>query len=65
VAERALASPTELATDELAMLLPTPPDPERLLSAQRRLQQVGVTWPGSPALPEPPPTGHTPLLPRS
>ena len=52
VAERALAGPTALTADELAMLLPTPPDPERLLTAQRMLQQVGVTWPGSPEIPE-------------
>ncbi|MCK6588460.1 MAG: hypothetical protein HUU21_36930 [Polyangiaceae bacterium] len=50
VAERALAGPTELMPDELATLLPTPPDPERLLNAQRMLQKVGITWPGSPAL---------------
>jgi hypothetical protein len=34
--------------DELAALLPIPPDPERLITAQRMLQKVGVTWPGSP-----------------
>jgi hypothetical protein len=62
VAERALAGPTELTTDELATLLPTPPDPERLLGAQRMLQKVGITWPGSPDLPEPPkPTGPNPF----
>ncbi len=54
VTARALAGPTELTTAELAMLLPTPPNPERLLFAQRWLQKVGVTWPGSPDLPEEP-----------
>ena len=53
VAARAFAGPTELTTDELALLLPTPPDPERLLDAQRMLQKVRVTWPGSPEIPEP------------
>lgn len=51
VAERALAGPTELTADELVTLLPSPPDPERLLGAQRMLEQVGVTWPGSPEIP--------------
>ncbi|MRG96075.1 hypothetical protein [Polyangium spumosum] len=46
VTTRALAGPTELSPDELATLLPTPPDPARLLEARRLLQQVGVTWPG-------------------
>jgi hypothetical protein len=55
VADRAFAGPTELTTDELALLLPTPPDPSRLLDAQRMLQKVGITWPGSPEIPEPPP----------
>jgi hypothetical protein len=50
--DRALGGPTELTTDELATLLPTPPDPERLLDAQRNLQKVGITWPGSPEIPE-------------
>ena len=48
--DRALKGPTELLADELATLLPTPPDPERLLAAQRMLQQVGITWPGSPEI---------------
>jgi hypothetical protein len=48
VTARALAGPTELTTDELETLLPTPPKPERLLDAQRMLQKVGITWPGSP-----------------
>jgi len=53
VADRAFAGPTELKPEELALLLPTPPDPERLLDAQRMLQKVRVTWPGSPEIPEP------------
>ncbi|MDC3962249.1 hypothetical protein [Polyangium jinanense] len=51
VTARALVGPTELTTDELATLLPTPPDPEQLLNAQRKLQKVGITWPGSPEIP--------------
>lgn len=51
VTARALTGPTELLPDELATLLPTPPKPERLLYAQRMLQKVGITWPGSPELP--------------
>ncbi|MDI1428797.1 hypothetical protein [Polyangium sorediatum] len=47
VTARVLKGPTELTTDELATLLPTPPDPERLLEAQQMLRKVGVTWPGS------------------
>jgi hypothetical protein len=54
VTGRALTGPTELLPDELATLLPTPPDPERLLGAQRMLQKVGITWPGSPEIPEAP-----------
>ena len=50
VVERALIGPMELTTDELETLLPTPPDPSRLLAAQRMLQRVGITWPGSPAI---------------
>lgn len=46
VTERALNGPTELTADELDMLLPIPPDPKRLLDAQRMLQKVGITWPG-------------------
>lgn len=66
VVDRALTGPTELTTDELATLVPEPPDPKRLLGAQRRLQKVGITWPGSPELPpeEPRPTGRNPFLPR-
>jgi hypothetical protein len=54
VTARALTGPTELLPDELATLLPTPPNPERLLYAQRMLQKVGITWPGSPEIPEAP-----------
>jgi len=51
VTARALVGPTELTTDELATLLPKPPDPKQLLLAQHKLQKVGVTWPGSPEIP--------------
>lgn len=61
VTERALTGPTELTTDELATLLPTSPDPEPLLYAQRKLQKVGITWPGSPELPPMPPPGLNPF----
>jgi len=54
VVDRALGGLTELTTDELATLIPSPPDPERQLDAQRMLQKVGIIWPGSPELPEPP-----------
>lgn len=62
VTDRALTGPTELTTDEIATLLPTPPDPERLLDAQRMLAKVGITWPGSPEFPpeEPRPTDRNP-----
>jgi hypothetical protein len=56
-----LRLPTELTTDELATLLPTPPEPERLLHAQRKLQKVGITWPGSPEIPPLPPPGLNPF----
>ena len=52
VTARALVGPTELTPDELATLCPTPPDPEKLLDAQRKFQKVGITWPGSPKIPE-------------
>ncbi|MDI1448660.1 hypothetical protein [Polyangium sp. 6x1] len=61
VTARALVGPTELTTDELATLLPTPPDPEQLLHAQRKLQKVGITWPGSPEIPPLPPPGLNPF----
>jgi hypothetical protein len=57
VVDRRMQGLTEFTSDELATLLAKPPDPERLLSVQRRLQKVGITWPGSPELPpEPPPS---------
>jgi hypothetical protein len=52
---RALVGPTELTTDALATLLPKPPDLGRLLDAQHMLQKVGITWPGSPSIPDAPP----------
>ncbi|MFT3768438.1 MAG: hypothetical protein QM820_23565 [Minicystis sp.] len=64
VTDRRLAGPTELTTDEIATLIPKPPDPDRLLGAQRGLQKVGITWPGSPELPELPPKGPNPFLPK-
>jgi hypothetical protein len=66
VTDRALTGPTELTPAELATLLPTPPDPERLLVAQRMLQRAGITWPGSPDLPPetPRPQGRTPFCPQ-
>src|SRR5262249_14392804 len=49
----------------IEMLFATPPDPEVLLGAQRSLQKVGITWPGSPKLPEEPPRprGRNPFMP--
>ncbi|MFT3768425.1 MAG: hypothetical protein QM820_23500 [Minicystis sp.] len=65
VVDRRLGGPTELTPDEVAMLVPTPPQPEVLFGAQRMLRKVGITWPGSPEIPEPPkPTGRNPFLPR-
>jgi len=62
VVDRRMRGPMELTTDEIAMLFPTPPDPEQLLGAQRSLQTVGITWPGSPELPpEPPRAGINPF----
>jgi hypothetical protein len=54
VTARALAGPTELTPDELATLVPKPPDPWTLAFAQQMLRKVGVTWPGSPEIPEEP-----------
>ncbi len=54
VVDRRMPGPTEFTTDELATLIPKPPDPTQLLGAQRMLQKAGITWPGSPELPEPP-----------
>ncbi|MDC0748673.1 hypothetical protein [Polyangium mundeleinium] len=52
VVDRALKGPTEFTPAELETLLLPAPDPERVLAAQRRLQKVGITWPGSPEIPE-------------
>ncbi len=66
VVDRRMRGPTEFTTAEIEMLFPTPPDPKHLLYAQRNLQDVGITWPGSPEIPEPPkPTGRNPFFPRS
>ncbi len=67
VVDRALQGPTEFTPDEIAILVPTPPEPQQLLAIQRRLHDVGITWPGSPEIPpEPPrPKGPNPFLPRS
>jgi len=51
ITARALLGPTEVTANELATLLPTPPDPKQLVAVQRRLQKVGITWPGSPEIP--------------
>lgn len=51
VVDRRIRGPAELTSDELATLLPTPPDPEMLAFVQRMLQKVGITWPGSPEIP--------------
>ena len=61
---RVLAGPTELLADEIAMLLPIPPNPERLLTVQRMLQKVGIAWPGSSQTPpeEKRPTATTPSV---
>lgn len=62
VTTRALQGPTELTPEELATLLPTPPDPAHLLGTQHCLQKAGITWPGSPELPPLPPPGPNPFL---
>lgn len=65
VVDRRLHGPTEFTTDEIEMLYPALSDPSLVLGAQRMLQKVGITWPGSPEIPEPPkPTGRNPFLPR-
>ncbi len=51
VVDRRVEGPAELTADELATLLPKPPDPEQLLAVQRALQEVGINWPGSPEIP--------------
>jgi hypothetical protein len=53
VTARVLAGPTALTAEEIATLLPSPPDPERLHTVQRMLRRVGVSWPGIPEEPEP------------
>ncbi|MEP7119553.1 MAG: hypothetical protein ABJE95_01540 [Byssovorax sp.] len=52
VVDRRLGGPTEFTADEVAMLFPTPPQPEALLGVQHLLQKMGITWPGSPELPK-------------
>ena len=56
VTDRALKGPTELTPAELeALLVPLSMPPlKRVLNAQRMLQKVGITWPGSPEIPEEP-----------
>ncbi|UQA61312.1 hypothetical protein [Polyangium aurulentum] len=62
VVDRRMQGPTEFTSDELATLLAEPPGPGELLGAQRMLQKVGITWPGSPELPEEPkPRGIDPF----
>ncbi|MDC3957238.1 hypothetical protein [Polyangium jinanense] len=62
VVDRRMQGPTEFTADELATLFPKPLGPEDLLFAQRRLQKAGITWPGSPELPEEPkPSGIDPF----
>ena len=64
VVDRRLVGPTEFTADEIATLFPTPPDPEELLGVQRTFQKVGITWPGSPEIPElpPRPKGRDPFI---
>jgi hypothetical protein len=45
--DRRLQGPTALTTDEIATLLPVPIDQEILVTGQRMLQMVGITWPGA------------------
>ncbi len=64
VVDRRMGGPTELTPEELEILFSSPPDPDDLLFGQRMLQKAGITWPGSPKLPEEPrPTGRNPFLP--
>jgi hypothetical protein len=53
VVDRRLSGPTELTPSELETLLLPAPEPSQLLGAQRMLQKAGITWPGSPEIPEP------------
>ncbi|MDI3286836.1 hypothetical protein [Polyangium sp. 15x6] len=54
VVDRRLKGPTEFTVAELETLLLPAPDPKRVHGAQYRLQKVGITWPGSPEIPEEP-----------
>lgn len=68
VTDRALKGPTELTPAEVETLhvpLATPAL-KHVLYAQRMLQKVGITWPGSPDLPPetPRPPAPNPFLPR-
>jgi hypothetical protein len=54
VVDRRLCGPTELTATELETLLLPAPKPSQLRGAQRMLQKVGITWPGSPEIPEEP-----------
>jgi hypothetical protein len=51
VVDRRLKGPTEFTPAELETLLHPGLGPEQLLGAQRSLQVVGITWPGSPDVP--------------
>jgi len=66
VVDRRIRASTELTTAEIEALFHPASDPEQLLGAQRLLQNVGITWPGSPELPAPPPRpkGPNPFLRR-
>lgn len=66
VVDRRMAGPTEFTPEEIEMIFRAPPDPKELLTAQRSIAKVGITWPGSPELPpEPPrPIGPNPFRPR-
>lgn len=67
VTDRALKGPTEFTTDEIATLIPKPPELKQLLGVQRNLQMAGITWPGSPEIPPlpPPPKDYNPFQSRS
>jgi hypothetical protein len=60
VVDRRMRAPTEFTNAEIETLFPTQPDPEQLLCAQRMLQKVGITWPGSPELPREEPWPEVP-----
>jgi hypothetical protein len=61
VVDRRLKGPTEFTPEELETLLLPAPKPERVLGAQRALQMIGITWPGSPEIPAPPPKRPDPV----